>query len=146
MRGSSPRMTTGKRHGRAGMIADRTKEDAGPQRERVLRILLPIAVLTALVLVWYAVVQVYAIPPYVLPGPLLVLSTLVSDWAVLWGSLLVTLTTTLEGFLLAAFGGIALAVLFNQSRLIEYSLYPYAGILPGGAPAAVFSRPLLSTF
>jgi NitT/TauT family transport system permease protein len=111
------------------MSADRTKEDAGPPRERVLRILLPIAVLTALVLVWYAVVQVYAIPPYVLPGPLLVLSTLVSDWAVLWGSLLVTLGTTLEGFLLAAFGGIALAVLFNQSRLIEYSLYPYAVIL-----------------
>ena len=111
------------------MSANRTKEDAGPLRERVLRILLPIAVLTALVLVWHAVVQVYAIPPYVLPGPLLVLSTLVSDWAVLWGSLLVTLTTTLEGFLLAAFGGIALAVLFNQSRLIEYSLYPYAVIL-----------------
>ena len=97
------------------MSADRTKEDAGPLRERVLRILLPITVLAALVLGWHAVVQVYAIPPYVLPGPLLVFSTLVSDWAVLWGSLLVTLATTLEGFLLAAFGGIALAVLFNQS-------------------------------
>ena len=47
----------------------------------------------------------------------------------LWDSLLVTLATTLEGFLLAAFGGITLAVLFNQSRLIEYSLYPYAVIL-----------------
>jgi NitT/TauT family transport system permease protein len=111
------------------MSVDRTKKDAGPLRERALRILLPIAVLIALVLVWHAVVQVYAIPPYVLPGPLLVLSRLVSDWAVLWGSLLVTLATTLEGFLLAAFGGIALAVLFNQSRLIEYSLYPYAVIL-----------------
>jgi NitT/TauT family transport system permease protein len=44
-------------------------------------------------------------------------------------SLVVTLVTTLEGFLLAAVGGIALAVLFNQSRLIEYSLYPYAVIL-----------------
>ena len=31
--------------------------------------------------------------------------------------------------LLAAVGGIGLAVLFNQSRLIEYSLYPYAVIL-----------------
>src|SRR5204862_7104278 len=37
--------------------------------------------------------------------------------------------TTVEGFLLAAFGGVGLAVLFNQSRLIEYSLYPYAVIL-----------------
>ena len=92
------------------------------------RILLLIAVLTALVLVWYAVVQVYAIPPYVLPGPPLVFSTLVSDWAVLWSSLLVTLATTLEGPL-AAFGGVGSAVLFNQSRLIEYSFYPYAVIL-----------------
>ena len=42
---------------------------------------------------------------------------------------LVTLTTTFEGFLLAAAGGVGLAVLFNQSRLVEYSLYPYAVIL-----------------
>ena len=40
-----------------------------------------------------------------------------------------TLTTTFEGFVLAAVGGIGLAVLFSQSRLIEYSLYPYAVIL-----------------
>jgi NitT/TauT family transport system permease protein len=37
--------------------------------------------------------------------------------------------TTFEGFLLAAAGGVGLAVLFNQSRLVEYSLYPYAVIL-----------------
>jgi NitT/TauT family transport system permease protein len=42
---------------------------------------------------------------------------------------LVTLTTTLEGFGLALAGGIGLAVLFNQSRLLEYALYPYAVIL-----------------
>ncbi len=40
-----------------------------------------------------------------------------------------TLLTTFEGFLLAAAGGVGLAVLFNQSRLVEYSLYPYAVIL-----------------
>ena len=49
--------------------------------------------------------------------------------ACLWNSLLVTLSTTFEGFLLAAVGGICLAILFNQSRLVEYSLYPYAVIL-----------------
>ena len=43
--------------------------------------------------------------------------------------LLVTLTTTFEGFVLAAVGGIGLAILFSQSRLIGYSLYPYAVIL-----------------
>ena len=73
--------------------------------------------------------RIYEIPPYVLPGPRLVFSTLVSDWEVLSASLLVTLATTLEGFMLAVIGGVGLAVLFNQSRLIEYSLYPYAVIL-----------------
>jgi NitT/TauT family transport system permease protein len=58
-----------------------------------------------------------------------VFSTLVNDWSLLWASLIVTLVTTFEGFLLAAVGGITLAVLFNQSRLVEYSLYPYAVIL-----------------
>jgi NitT/TauT family transport system permease protein len=65
----------------------------------------------------------------VLPGPGLVFATLWSDRALLWDSLLVTLTTTLEGFALALAGGVGLAVLFNQSRLIEYALYPYAVIL-----------------
>ena len=69
------------------------------------------------------------IPPYVLPGPRLVFETLVADWALLSASLLVTLKTTLQGFVLAVVGGVGLAMLFNQSRLIEYSLYPYAVIL-----------------
>ena len=95
----------------------------------MLRVLLPIVVLGLGVVLWGAVVRWRDIPPYVLPGPELVFATLVADWAVLSASLLVTLTTTLEGFVLAVVGGVGLAVLFNQSRLIEYSLYPYAVIL-----------------
>jgi len=97
--------------------------------ERILRIGLPVLVLALGVLVWHWVVRAFAIPPYVLPGPGLVFGTLIGDGALLWNSLLVTLRTTFEGFLLAAVGGIGLAVLFNQSRLLEYSLYPYAVIL-----------------
>jgi len=96
---------------------------------RMLRVGLPVAVLVVAVLLWQALVSAFAIPPYVLPGPGLVLATLVADWRLLWDSLLVTLLITFEGFVLAAFGGIALAILFNQSRLVEYSLYPYAIIL-----------------
>ncbi len=97
--------------------------------ERALRIVLPAIVLALVVMAWDLVVRIGALPPYILPGPGLVLSTLISDWEILSGSLAVTLLTTFEGFLLAAIGGIALAVTFNQSRLIEYSLYPYAVIL-----------------
>ena len=69
------------------------------------------------------------IPPYVLPGPEVVFQTLISDWSVLSASLLTTLRTTLEGFIAAAIGGIVLALLFNQSKWLEYSLFPYAVIL-----------------
>src|SRR5205823_7508568 len=80
-------------------------------------------------LAWDAVLRLKEIPPYVLPGPRLVFATLIADWAILSESLLVTLVTTFEGFLLAVLGGVGLALLFNLSRLVEYSLYPYAVIL-----------------
>ncbi len=99
------------------------------RRDRALRIALPVVVLALGLSLWEAVVRIENIPPYVLPDPGLILQTLVADWALLFQSLLVTLTTTVEGFLLAAIGGVGLAVLFNQSRLVEYSLYPYAVIL-----------------
>lgn len=94
-----------------------------------LRVALPIVVLLAAIVAWDLIVRLNQIPPYVLPGPLLVASTLMQDWPVLFGSLLTTLWTTLEGFVAAAVGGIALALLFNQSRLLEYSLFPYAVVL-----------------
>jgi NitT/TauT family transport system permease protein len=97
--------------------------------EAALRIVLPILVLALGAFVWDAIVRVKDIPPYVLPGPRLVFATIVADWPLLSESLLTTLATTFEGFLLALVGGVGLAVLFNQSRLIEYSLYPYAVIL-----------------
>jgi NitT/TauT family transport system permease protein len=102
---------------------------AHESRDRALRIALPIVVLTLGLALWEFVVRIENIPPYVLPAPGLILRTLAADWALLSHSLLVTLITTFEGFMLAAAGGVGLAVLFNQSRLVEYSLYPYAVIL-----------------
>ena len=96
---------------------------------RLVRILLPIAVFAAFLAAWEAVVRMNDIPAYVLPAPSAVFATLISDWGVLSQSLLVTLLTTLEGFVAAAVGGVALALLFNLSRWLEYSLFPYAVVL-----------------
>jgi NitT/TauT family transport system permease protein len=101
----------------------------GETRDRALRITLPVIVLALGLAVWEFAVWAWSIPPYVLPSPSLVFKTLIADREILFQSLLVTLTTTFEGFLLAVAGGIGLAVLFNQSRFVEYSLYPYAVIL-----------------
>lgn len=98
-------------------------------RDRFLRLLLPAATLLIGLALWEAVVDINGIPPYVLPAPTLIAKTLITDWQALWASLLVTLRTTILGLLLAFGGGVALAILFNQSRLVEYSFYPYAVIL-----------------
>src|SRR5215468_3892926 len=98
-------------------------------RIELSRIVLPIVTLALGVVAWDLVVRLKDIPPYVLPGPGLVAATVVSDGPLLWNSLAVTLATTFYGLALALAGGVGLAVLFNQSRLIEHSLYPYAVIL-----------------
>ncbi len=69
------------------------------------------------------------IPHYILPGPGLVLQTLIKDWAILFDALLVTLQITLMALAVAVIGGVGLAILFNQSRWAEMSFYPYAVIL-----------------
>jgi NitT/TauT family transport system permease protein len=106
-------------------------DEAGSRRltDRLLRVLLPVGVLALTVLAWDFVVRVNDIQPYVLPGPRLVFGTLIADRPILLASLWITLVTTLQGFLLALVGGVGLAVIFNQFRILEYSLYPYAVIL-----------------
>ena len=104
-------------------------EAAQSRTLQLARILLPVAVLALGVGAWELVVRIDHVPPYVLPGPSAVARTLVDDWPILSQSLLTTLLTTLEGFAAAAVGGIALALLFNTSKWLEYSLLPYAVIL-----------------
>lgn len=110
-------------------MTDEVHASQGERASGVLRFALPFVTLAIGVLIWDLIVRLNDIQPYVLPSPGLVLTTLVQDWSILFQSLLVTLLTTFEGFAAAAIGGIALAFLFNRSRILEYSLYPYAVIL-----------------
>lgn len=78
---------------------------------------------------WEIFVRVTNMPPYLLPGPILVFQTLVSSWGELFPSLLVTLKVTLIAFITAAISGLLISVLFTQSKWIERSFFPYAVIL-----------------
>ncbi|MCZ7153602.1 ABC transporter permease, partial [Salmonella enterica] len=62
-------------------------------------------------------------------APSAIARTLVEDWALLSGSLWVTLRITMLAFALAVVLGTAAAFVFVQSRLIEASLFPYAILL-----------------
>ncbi|MCG9885187.1 MAG: ABC transporter permease subunit [Cyanobacteria bacterium] len=92
-------------------------------------VLAPAIVGLVVLIGWDLLVRVTGLPPYLLPGPLLVLSTLVENSGELLASLWVTFQIALFAFLAAAVSGLAIAVLFTLDRWIERSLYPYAVIL-----------------
>jgi NitT/TauT family transport system permease protein len=96
---------------------------------RLLGWLLP--ALTGLVVLagWEGLVRHFAVPPYVLPGPVAIARALVEDWPLLSASLLATLRIALLALLAAVTVGGALAVLFAQSRWVERALFPYAVVL-----------------
>ncbi len=101
----------------------------GAASGRMSRRLAPVLVGLMFLIGWEAAVGFFEVKHYVLPGPLLIVETLLSDWRTLFGSLLSTLQTTIAAFLLAAFGGLGIAVVFARSKWIEASLFPYAVIL-----------------
>ncbi|MBY0334070.1 MAG: ABC transporter permease [Acetobacteraceae bacterium] len=78
---------------------------------------------------WEGLVRLYAVPAYVLPGPLAIWAALIDDWPILFGSMLETLKIALLALLAAVTLGGLLAVLFAQSRLLERALFPYAVVL-----------------
>ena len=92
--------------------------------ERLPPVLIGIAILA----IWEISVRALGVPPYVLPGPLLILQTLWADAPLLLRSLRTTLEITFTALALAALGGVALAFLMTLSRWLERSLMPYAVI------------------
>jgi NitT/TauT family transport system permease protein len=97
--------------------------------ERTLRWALPLVLFVALIGVWQWYVTAYEIPHYQLPGPALVIQTLIEDFSSLAGSWWTTVRVTVLALLLAIIGGGGLAILFTQSRLVEMSLFPYMVVL-----------------
>ena len=92
-------------------------------------LLAPLAIGIIMLLLWEAVVRLAHFPTFVLPGPLLIIQTLIKDWHTLFGSLLVTLQITLMALVVAVALGAFIAVVFSQSKWIELSFFPYAVIL-----------------
>ena len=96
---------------------------------KVQRVLLPALVGLVLLLLWQALVSGLELPPYLVPSPLLMLQTLMTDWAALGLSLWVTVKITLLAFALATVAGVLISFVFVQSKLIETALFPYAVLL-----------------
>lgn len=97
--------------------------------ERLIRWAAPLAVGVVVLVLWHVLVKAFDVPKFLVPGPLVVLDTLIADWALLFRSLMVTLKITFGAFFLAVVIGTTVAFLFVQSRWVEMSLFPYAVLL-----------------
>ncbi|MEM8795326.1 MAG: ABC transporter permease [Pseudomonadota bacterium] len=123
------------------------EEEKKARRERMMGVLkwaLPLGLLMLSVVGWHYIVVANQIPHYILPSPGRVFETLFADWHILGPALWNTLTLTIMGLIVAVIGGVGLAILFTQSRIIEYSLFPYAVILQVTPIVAIF--PLINIY
>jgi NitT/TauT family transport system permease protein len=93
------------------------------------KIIPPILILIVGLAAWEIAVRVGKVPVYIVPGPIVIVQALVRDWATLAPSLVVTVLITLGALTAATVAGVAIAVLFAQSKWIELSFFPYAVIL-----------------
>tara|TARA_R110002020_G_scaffold2136_18_gene9828 strand:+ start:3831 stop:4691 length:861 start_codon:yes stop_codon:yes gene_type:complete len=100
-----------------------------PQREKILQVVVPLTTLILTILGWQLLVSINNIPRYILPGPIDVAAALFTDSSTLWPAMLVTVRITLMALALALIGGVGLAILIVQSRLLELALFPYAVVL-----------------
>lgn len=96
---------------------------------RWLHWLAPLLVGVLFLVGWEQWVDRAGIPHYIVPSPSLIGATLVRDWALLSGALVVTLRITLIALAAAVTLGVLVSFLFVQSRAIEVSLLPYAILL-----------------
>jgi NitT/TauT family transport system permease protein len=98
-------------------------------RDRALGVAIPLGMLVLAVLGWEWIVVANQIPKYILPSPIDVWQTLLTDWPTLLPALWVTLQITFAALFLALIGGVLLAIVLVQSRWVELALYPFAVVL-----------------
>jgi NitT/TauT family transport system permease protein len=80
--------------------------------------------LGGLVVVWHLAVALLDVPFYILPPPIEVARTLVSEWPQLWEQTWVTLQESVGGYLLAIVVSVPLAILLTYSRLADRIFFP----------------------
>ena len=109
--------------------AERRRSPRLLQRPGVAKAMAPCVVGILMLLVWEGWCALFKVPVYLVPSPHDIALQLVADGPMLVMSLLATLKITLLAFALATVLGVAVALLFAQSPLIEASFFPYAILL-----------------
>jgi len=99
---------------------------AAKRREQWRRRVLPAAGLVGLVFLWFVLVEVFEVKPFIAPSPQLVLSTMIARLSVLWTNLVPTALEALGGFLVGNLCAILLATLFIHNKAVQEAFFPIA--------------------
>jgi NitT/TauT family transport system permease protein len=86
-------------------------------------------VLIGLLGLWQLVIVLNHLPPYILPGPLLVAKAVVQRYPSLLSSLLITTEEAAGGLAASIVAGVAAAMVFAQCQWLRQLLYPYTILL-----------------
>lgn len=94
-----------------------------------LKYIVPALLGIAALALWQYEVRSSGVSPLVLAAPTDIWAAFIDNFSELMRATWFTVQVTGLAFLLAIFGGVALAVVFSQSRIVEFALYPYAVVL-----------------
>ena len=98
-------------------------------KDWVWRIVTPVLVGIALVVMWEAICRGFQIPDYLFPAPTSVAASFRENLPLLLISLQSTALVALKAFLLAILLGTLASFLFVESRFAEIGLFPYVVLL-----------------
>ena len=99
------------------------------QNERFVQVAAPLLVGVLVLLMWQLTVVAFEVPKYIVPSPVDIGQSLVSDFNSLFNALMMTLKVTFLAFAISVVLGVAASLLFVQSKWIEISLFPYAVLM-----------------
>ncbi|KAA1170835.1 ABC transporter permease [Marinobacter salinexigens] len=99
------------------------------RNERFVQVAAPLLVGVFVLVLWQLTVMAFDVPKYLVPSPVDIGQSLVTDFSSLFNALLMTLKVTFLAFAIAVVVGVAASLLFVQSKWIEISLFPYAVLM-----------------
>lgn len=108
------------------------------RRRMATAVALQAAVLGGAIAAWEAAVRLLGVSKGVLPRPSLILAEALQISGLLATSAAYTMSTALQGYLLAVVVGLALAVLFEWSPVLERGLFPFF-VASQAVPVIAFS-------
>ena len=108
----------------AGEDAEQAAWLAERNRRNRRRRLLPTIGIVGLLVLWWAVIALFEVKPFIAPSPLLVLQTLVEKRQVLLANLWPTAIEAAGGFLLGSVAAILVATLFVHNKVVQDIFFP----------------------